>query len=196
MENTVKRVMQKVPRELFVPKEFYNQVYSDTPLPIPGGQTISAPHMHVIVLSELKLKKGERVLEVGSGSGILLAYIYEFVGKKGKVIGIEFNKETYDFGKGNLKRAGYDDVLVLNADGSMGYPKFAPYDKIVISAAAPGIPKPLIEQLKTNGIMLAVIGSSHYQTLIKIRKTKSGKLIKRKLLDVVFVPLKGEYGWE
>lgn len=188
--------MQKVPRELFVPKEFYNQVYSDTPLPIPGGQTISAPHMHVIVLSELKLKKGERVLEVGSGSGILLAYIYEFVGKKGKVIGIEFNKETYDFGKGNLKRAGYDDVLVLNADGSMGYPKFAPYDKIVISAAAPGIPKPLIEQLKTNGIMLAVIGSSHYQTLIKIRKTKSGKLIKRKLLDVVFVPLKGEYGWE
>ena len=193
----VKKAMLKVPRELFVPKEHYDQAYTDTPLPIPGDQTISASHMHAITLSELKLKEGEKVLEVGAGSGILLAYIREIVGNKGRVVGIEINKETYEFGANNLKKAGYKDVVLIHGDGSLGYPKYAPYDKIIVSAASPDIPKPIIEQLKTNGILLIVIGSPYgEQNLIKIKKTKSGKLIKKELLPVIFVPLKGKYGWK
>lgn len=193
----VKRTMSEVPRELFVPEKYYDEAYSDTPLPIPGEQTISAPHIHAITLSELKLKEGEKVLEIGAGSGILLAYIREIVGDKGKVVGVEINKETYEFAKENLKRAGYKDVILIHGDGSLGYPKYAPYSKIIVSAASPDIPKPLIEQLKPNGTLLIIIGSPYgEQNLIKIKKTKSGKLIKKELLPVIFVQLKGKYGWK
>lgn len=193
----VKKAILKVLRELFVPEKYYHEAYSDTPLSIPGNQTISAPHIHAITLSELKLNERYRVLEIGAGSGILLAYIREIVGDKGKVVGIEINKETYEFAKENLKKAGYKDIILIHGDGSLGYPKYAPYDKIVVSAASPDIPKPVIEQLKPNGMLLIVIGSSYgEQTLIKIRKTKSGKLIKKELLPVIFVPLKGKYGWK
>jgi len=193
----VKKAMLKVHRELFVPEKHYDEAYSDTPLPIPGDQTISAPHIHAITLSELKLKEGENVLEIGAGSGILLAYIREIVGEKGKAVGIELNKETYEFAKSNLKKAGYKDIILIHGDGSFGYPKYAPYDKIVVSAASPDIPKPVIEQLKPNGILLIVIGSRYGdQNLIKVKKTKSGKLVKKELLPVIFVPLKGKYGWK
>ena len=193
----VKKAMLKVHRELFVPEKHYDEAYSDTPLPIPGDQTISAPHIHAITLSELKLKEGENVLEIGAGSGILLAYIREIVGEKGKAVGIELNKETYEFAKSNLKKAGYKDIILIHGDGSFGYPKYVPYDKIVVSAASPDIPKPVIEQLKPNGILLIVIGSPYGdQNLIKVKKTKSGKLIKKELLPVIFVPLKGKYGWK
>ena len=193
----VKRVMLKAPRELFVSLKYYNDAYLDEPLPIPGGQTISAPHMHVITLSELHLKPNDKVLEVGSGSGILLAYIRELVGEKGKVVGIEINKETYSFAKDNLKKAGYNDVILIHGDGSKGYPKHAPYDKIVVSAASPDIPKPITEQLKTSGVLLITIGSPFGdQHLIKVKKTKTGELIKKELLPVVFVPLRGKYGWK
>ncbi len=193
----VKKTMLKVPRELFVPKEYYDEAYSDTPLPIPGEQTISAPHIHAFTLSELELKEGDKVLEIGAGSGILLAYIREIVGDKGKVVGIEINKETFEFGKENLKKADYKDVILIHGDGSEGYPKYAPYDKIVISAASPDIPKPIIEQLKPNGILLIIIGYPYgEQNLIKVKRTKIGKLIKKELLPVIFVPLKGKYGWK
>jgi len=193
----VKKALLKVPRELFVPEKYYDEAYTDTPLTIPGNQTISALHIHTITLSELKLNEGDKVLEIGAGSGILLAYIREIVGNEGRVIGIEINKETYEFAKENLKKTGYKDVILIRGDGSLGYPKYAPYDKIVVSAASPDIPKPVIEQLKPNGILLIVIGSpSGEQTLIKIKKTKSGKLIKKELLGVIFVPLRGRYGWK
>ncbi len=193
----VKKVMLKVPRELFVPEKHYDDAYSDIPLPIPGGQTISASHIHAVTLSELKLKEGEKVLEVGAGSGILLAYIRELVGSKGKVVGIEINKETYEFGKENLKKAGYKDVVLIHGDGSQGYPKYAPYDKIVVSAGAPDIPKPIINQLKPNGILLIVIGSPYgEQNLIKVNKTKERKLIENQILPVIFVPLKGKHVWK
>ncbi|MBI1979117.1 MAG: protein-L-isoaspartate(D-aspartate) O-methyltransferase [Candidatus Aenigmarchaeota archaeon] len=193
----IKKAMLKVPRELFVPEKCYDEAYSDTPLPIPGDQTISAPHMHTITLSELKLKEGDKVLEVGSGSGILLAYIREIVGATGKVVGIEINKETYKFAKENLKRASCRDVILIHGDGSSGYSKYAPYDKVVVSAASPDIPKPIIEQLRPGGILLIVIGSSYGdQNLIKVRKTKSGRIIENQLMPVVFVPLKGKYGYK
>jgi len=193
----VKKSMLKVPRELFTPEKYYDQAYSDTPLPIPGDQTISASHIHAITLSELKLKEGEKVLEIGAGSGILLAYIREIVGNEGKVVGIEINKETYEFAKENLKKAGYKDIILIYGDGSLGYLKYAAYDKIVVSAGAPDIPKPIINQLKPNGILLIVIGSPYGdQTLTKVKKTKTGKIIKKKLLPVIFVPLTGKYGYK
>ena len=193
----VKKAMLKVPRELFVPKEHYDQAYTDTPLPIPGDQTISASHIHAITLSELELKEGENVLEIGAGSGILLAYIREIVGEKGKVVGIEINKDTYGFAKNNLKKVSYKDIILIHGDGSLGYPKYAPYDKIIVSAASPDIPEPIIEQLRPNGVLLIIIGSPYAdQNLIKIKKTKSGRLIKKELLPVIFVPLKGKHGWK
>lgn len=193
----VKKAILKVLRELFVPEKYRNEAYSDIPLPISGNQTISAPHMHAITLSELKLKYGDKVLEIGAGSGILLAYIRELVGDKGKVVGIEINKETYKFAKENLKRSGYKDIVLVHSDGSLGYTKYAPYDKIIVSAASPDIPKPIVEQLKPNGVLLIVVGSPYGdQNLIKVKKAISGKLIKKGLLPVIFVPLKGKYGWK
>ncbi len=192
----VKMALLNVPRELFVPEESYYQSYVDEPLAIPGSQTISAPHMHAITLSELKLRRAEKVLEVGAGSGILLAYIQEIIGKRGKVVGIEINNHSYNFAKNNLEHAGYKNIILIHGDGSLGYPKYAPYDKIVISAASPDIPKPILEQLKPGGILLIVIGSPYgEQNLVKIMKTKTGKLVKKEILPVIFVPLKGEYGW-
>src|SRR3989344_5896414 len=127
----VRRAMLKVRREDFVPEEYLASAYIDTPLPIPGGGTISAPHMHAISLSALKLERGEKFLEVGAGSGILLAYAKEVVGKGGKVFGIEFNKESYEFAKENLKRAGYaKKVTLIHGDGSQELPEKSPFDKI------------------------------------------------------------------
>jgi len=194
--SSVKKAMLKVRREDFVPSESKENAYLDTPLPIPGNATISAPHMHAISLEALKLKSEDKFLEVGAGSGIMQAYAYEIIGKKGKVIGIEINKETYEFGKKNLERAGYTNVRFVLGDGSKGLQEEAPFDKILISAACPDIPKPLIEQLKQDGIILAVVGSAYGdQQLVSLTKSREGKSVRKNLLPVIFVPLKGKYGW-
>jgi protein-L-isoaspartate(D-aspartate) O-methyltransferase len=195
---SVKNAMLKIKREDFVSLEYKENAYIDTPLPIPGDQTISALHMHAISLEALELKPGEKFLEIGSGSGIILAYAKEIVGEKGKVFGIELVKETYEFGKENLKRAGYwNKVKLIHGDGSLGLPKEAPFDKILISAASPKIPPPLIKQLNLGGRIIAIIGTHHGdQNLVYLEKTKEGKLKSKTLLPVVFVPLKGKYGFK
>jgi len=195
-DERIEKAMLKVKRELFVLEEYAESAYEDTPLPIPGNATISAPHMHSIYLHALELKKGDKVLEVGFGSGILLAYIKEVIGE-GKIFGIEINKETFEFGKKNLKRAGYRRIKLFLGDGSKGLEKEAPFDKILISAACPEIPKPLIEQLNENGILVAPVGGvSGGQDLIKIKKLEGGKIIKKNLGPVIFLPLVGEYGFK
>jgi protein-L-isoaspartate(D-aspartate) O-methyltransferase len=192
----VKKAMLKVRREEFVPSEIREDAYLDMPLPIPGGATISAPHMHAISLEALELKSGDKFLEVGAGSCILLVYAKEIVGENGKVFGIEFDRKTYDFGMENLKKTGYwNKVRLLLGDGSLGLPKEAPFDKILVSAASPDIPKPLIKQLKPDGKIVAVVGGSGEQNLVSLEK-KGGKIEKRDLLPVIFVPLKGKYGWK
>jgi len=193
----VKKAMLKVRRENFVPSESSENAYLDTPLPIPGNATISAPHMHAISLETLKLKPEDKFLEIGAGSGIMQAYVYEIVGKKGKVIGIEINKETYEFGMKNLERAGYTNIRFIIGDGSEGLGEEAPFDKILVSAACPDIPKPLIKQLKQDGIILAVVGSAYGdQQLVSLTKSREGKSVRKNLLPVIFVPLKGKYGWK
>lgn len=192
----VEKAFRKVKREFFVPEEFKSQAYADIPLPIPGGVTISAPHMHVICLEELNLKRGEKFLEVGAGSGIFLAYAYEIIKEKNKVFGIEINEEAYNFALRNLERAGYaDKVKLILGDGSLGFPREAPFDKILVSAAAPDFPKPLVEQLKIGGCILAIIGY-HEQYLVKGIKKGENEIERKIILPVVFLPLRGEYGWQ
>jgi protein-L-isoaspartate(D-aspartate) O-methyltransferase len=191
----VERAFRKVKRESFVPQELKEQAYVDTPLPIPGGVTISAPHMHVICLEELDLKRGEKFLEVGAGSGIFLAYAYEIIKKKNRVFGIEIIEETYNFALRNLERAGYaNKVKLILGDGTLGLPEEAPFDKILVSAAAPDFPQPLVEQLKIGGIILAIIGY-HEQYLVKGIKRDENEIERKVVLPVVFLPLRGRYGW-
>lgn len=195
-DKKIKKAMFKVKREDFVDPEYRNDAYIDTPLPIPGGVTISAPHMHSIFLSSLKLELGDKFLEVGAGSGIVLAYAKELVGDEGEVIGIEYVPETYEFAKNNLKRAGYDKkVKLILGDGSKGLPEKAPFDKILVSASCPEIPQPLIEQLKLGGILVAPVGSIE-QELVYIEKTKDGKIVRKNLGGVIFLKLRGKYGFK
>lgn len=187
----VERAMLKVKREDFVPPEYRAEAYSNTPLPIPGGVSISAEHMHAIFLSALKLRSGDRVLEIGAGSGILLAYIKEIVGRGGKVFGVEIIPETYEFARKNLKKTGYwNKVKLILGDGSKGLPEFAPFDRI-ISSASPvrNIPKAWINQLKPGGILVTPLGPTYSQDLIYLEKTEKGKIIRKNLGAVVFVEL-------
>lgn len=193
----VKEAMLRVKRENFVLQDYKSIAYVDKPLPIPGEQTISAPHMHAICLEQLKLGKKDKFLEVGAGSGIFLAYAYEMIKRRKRVFGIEVVQETYEFAKQNLKKAGYlDKVELLLGDGTLGLPECAPFTKILVSAAAPGFPPPLVKQLEERGIILGMIGRPlGKQYLVKGVKSKD-KLKTESLLPVAFVKLTGKYGWK
>lgn len=192
----IKRAMLTVKRELFVLPEYRKDAWLDTPLPIVGTSTISAPHMYAIMLEAVKLKPGEKVLEVGSGSGYGAALMKEIVGENGKVITVEIDREVAEFAKNNLKKAGYKDVKVVCGDGSKGYKKEAPYDAIIVTAAAPEIPKALIEQLKIGGRLISPVGGiSGGQDLILIKKTEEG-IKKENLGPVIFLPLRGKFGFK
>jgi len=192
----VRKAMLKVKREDFILPEHRVSAYEDTPLPIPAEATISAPHMHAMYLSAAQLKPGNSVLEIGFGSGILLAYAKEMVGPKGKVAGIEISPDVYIFGKRNLERAGYDKkVQLMSGDVSraVGKDKF---DRIFVSATAPEVPKPLIGMLKPEGMIIAPVGDKYgNQDLVAVMKAKDGKLLMKRLGSVMFVPLQGEYGF-
>ena len=197
----VEAAMLEVPRELFVWPGYEEDAYADAPLPLGStGQTISAPHMVAIMLEELRLKPGHVVLEVGSGSGYNAALIAEIVKPGGRVVTVERVPELADFARGNLERAGYEAPLVkvVLGDGSLGYPPREHreiYDRIVVAAAAPRVPEPLLAQLKKEGVLLVPIGPPGYQDLLRVAKTKSGGILEEHLGGCVFVPLMGEYGY-
>lgn len=195
LSRKVYEAIRKVPRHLFVPESYKNGAYVDTPLPIGYGQTISAPHMVAIMCELLDLREGDKVLEVGTGCGYHAAVTAEIVGKSGKVISIEYIPELAERARAILKALGYDNVEVIVGDGSKGYEKEAPYDKIYVTAAAPDIPKPLIEQLKPRGRMVIPVGDS-VQWLIIVEKDESGNVRKKNWGSVRFVPLRGEYGFK
>jgi len=193
----IKKAMMKVKRELFVLPSYKDEAWIDVALPIVGKATISAPHMYAIMFEEAKLKKGEKVLEIGSGSGYGAALMKELVGKEGKVITLEIDPEVYEFAKKNLKKADCTNVKIILSDGSVGYEKEAPYDCIFVTATAPEIPKPLIKQLKPEGRMLVPVGGiAGSQELIYIKKNKDGGLEERNICGVVFVPLRGKFGYK
>ncbi len=194
ISDKVAEAMMKVPRHVFVPYPYEKEAYVDTPLPIGKGQTISAPHMVAIMCDLLDLQEGDKVLEVGAGSGYHAAVVAEIVGKKGKVIAIERFPELAERAKQNLEYLGYDNVIIVVGDGSKGYEPEAPYDKIYVTASAPDVPKPLIEQLKPGGKMVIPIGR-YEQYLYVVEKDREGKIHKRVWGPVRFVPLVGEYGF-
>lgn len=187
------QALLKVPREEFLPEELKEYAYIDTPLSIGYGQTISAIHMVGMMCEALDLKEGQKVLEVGTGSGYHAAVVAEIVGKDGVVVTIERIPELAERAKKVLKRLGYDNVIVVCGDGTLGYPPLAPYDRIYITAAGPKIPKPLIDQLKDGGKIVAPVGRK-IQELILLEKREC-KVFEKRLCEVAFVPLIGEEGW-
>ncbi|MFH1399507.1 MAG: protein-L-isoaspartate(D-aspartate) O-methyltransferase [Candidatus Woesearchaeota archaeon] len=182
-----------VSREDFVHASQKDEAYIDYPMPISHGQTISQPLTVMLMTQALELKSGEKVLEVGAGSGYQAAIISKLV-EPGKVVSTEIISGLAAQAQANLAKSKIRNVDVLNYDGSQGYPPEAPYDKIIVTAACPSIPLPLIEQLREGGILVAPVGPLSGQQMIKAKKLQ-GKLIKQSLGMFVFVPLKGRHGF-
>jgi len=186
------KAFKEIRRENFILPEHIDQAYADYPLPILAGQTISQPTTIMIMIQALELTKNDKVLEIGAGSGYCAAIMSKLCKE---VITTEIIKELVDFARSNLKKAKIKNVKVIHADGSKGYKAEAPYDKIMVTAACPEIPKPLLKELKLNGILVAPVGNIFSQKMLKIVKKKH-KPIEQNLGDFMFVPLKGEYGFK
>lgn len=191
--DSVLSAMSHVKRELFVPESQKSRAYDDTPHSIGLNQTISAPHMVAIMCYLLDLHPGMTVLEVGGGSGYHAAVMAEMVGPKGHVYSVERIAELASWARENLEKAGIENVTVIEADGSLGLPEHAPYDRINVAAAAPSVPDPLKEQLKVGGKMVLPVGQD-YQELYLVTK-KNGISVERKM-GVIFVPLIGQEGFQ
>jgi protein-L-isoaspartate(D-aspartate) O-methyltransferase len=196
----VEEAFLSVPREYFVPEHLKIYAYNDTPLPIGYGQTISAPHMVAIMTEELNVKPGDRVLEIGTGSGYQAAILAHIVSKKGygHVYTIERIPQLAKRAIVNIANARpdlLDFVTVVVGDGSRGLEMFQPFDKIIVTAAAPRIPEPLIQQLKPGGTMVIPVGDRWEQILQVVIKNDKGYIRIRDSIACIFVPLIGQYGW-
>jgi protein-L-isoaspartate(D-aspartate) O-methyltransferase len=191
----VGKAMRRVPREEFLPKDVRDEAYIDSPLPIGEGQTISAPHMVAIMAEQLDLRPGQKLLEIGAGSGYHSAVCAELIAPDGHIYTIERISSLATFAEDNLKRTGYGDlVTVILGDGTKGLPDKAPFDRIFVAAGAPDIPTPLTDQLSDGGKLLVPVGGRYYQDLIKVER-KGKKLFKENMGGCIFVPLIGEYGY-
>src|SRR4030043_2424727 len=177
----------KVEPHRFVSKKYLNSAYSDQPLPIGEGQTISQPYIVALMTELLELKGGEKVLEIGTGSGYQAAILAELVKE---VYTIEIIDSLASVAKSRLLQLGYQNIKVKAGDGYLGWPEAAPFDAIIVTAAPDHIPKPLIEQLKEGGRMVLPVGR-YTQELKKIIK-RSGKVETTDVIPVVFVPMTGE----
>ncbi len=181
------------PRHTFVPEQMLPYAYNDMALPTIAGSTISQPSTVAYMLELLNPEPGDNVLEIGAGSGWEACLLSHCVGGKGKVSTIEIDKSVAAFATANVKRAGAKNVEVVCADGSAGYKKNSPYDKIIYAAAAPKIPDIVVAQLGDNGTIIAPIGD-YIQTMTTIRKSK-GKIMEQKFGTFQFEPLAGKYGF-
>lgn len=187
----VLRAFDLTPRHLFVPTAVQHRAYEDTPLPIGKSQTISQPSVHARYLELLAFRGSEKVLEVGTGSGyqtILLAHLAE------RVFSVERIAPLLDRAREVIRECGVSNVSLMLGDGTYGWKAFAPYDAILVSAASPDVPQPLVDQLADGGRMLVPVGGRDEQRLVLI--TRNGASLARKELDPVrFVPLLGDHGW-
>ena len=187
----VAAAFRKVPRHLFVPPDLEESAYEDRPLPIGSAQTISQPYMVALMTSQLRLQGHERVLEIGTGSGYQTAILAELALE---AFSVERLPELLSAAKTRLEMLGSSNVHLLPADGSLGWAEHAPYDAIIVTAAAPEVPAPLLEQLGTGGRLVLPIGGPEGQTLARIEK-RNGKVLREDIARCIFVPLVGEHGW-
>ena len=182
---------RKVPRERFVSPEYEDSAYDDNPLPIGRGQTISQPYMVGLMTQELGLTGGEKVLEIGTGSGYQSAILAEIAGE---VFSVERDPELSRRAAGVLGGLGYGNVRFLCGDGTLGWKENAPYDAMIVTAGSPDIPDPLKEQLAEGGRLVIPVGPFYGQTLIRV--TRKGKTFRAQTVcGCVFVPLVGKFGW-
>ncbi len=188
-DRQVLEVMGSVPRHLFVSSSLRRQAYVDSPLPIDEGQTISQPYIVALMTQHLKLKSGEKVLEIGTGSGYQAAVLAHFTDK---VYSIEIRENLAKKAAETLNTLDYNQVQVKWGDGYFGWEEHAPFDAIIVTCAANHIPPPLLKQLKEGGRLIIPLGSTlYFQTLTLITK-KKGKPKVKQILDVRFVPMTGE----
>ena len=183
--------LRNVPRHLFVPEELHHSAYTDHPLPIGEGQTISQPYIVALMTSALHLQGHERVLEIGAGSGYHTAILAELALE---VFAVERLPALMRHVSERLRGLGYLNVHLAPGNGSLGWPEHAPYDAIVVGAAAPDVPQSLVDQLADPGIMILPIGPPEAQMLTEVEKRR-GAVHRRALTGCVFVPLVGREGW-
>ncbi|MFN2229493.1 MAG: protein-L-isoaspartate(D-aspartate) O-methyltransferase [Anaerolineae bacterium] len=191
-DELVLEAMRTVPRHRFVPAYVRGSAYRDAPLPIGEGQTISQPYVVAFMTEALQLSGGEKVLEIGTGSGYQAAVLALIAGE---VISVERLPRLAEEARRTLAELGYDNVRVVVGDGTQGWPEEAPYDAIMVTAASPEVPAPLLQQLADGGRLVAPVGPRHTQQLVRVRR--EGEEFRREdLLGVAFVPLIGEHGWD
>jgi len=185
--------LRQVPRELFVSSDYGRQAYGDHPLPIEAGQTISQPYIVALMIEAAGIGPGDRVLEVGAGSG----YAAAVIGRVAKeVIAIERKPELVAVARERMKRLGYGNVTIVEGDGTRGLPDGAPYDAILAAASGSHVPQPLIDQLAPGGRLVMPVGGRGWtQQLVKLTKHPDGRIEHASLGEVRFVPLIGEEGW-
>ncbi len=192
-DESVLEAMRKVPRHLFVQEVHRSSAYEDYPLPIGEEQTISQPYMVALMTEALKLSGKETVLEIGTGSGYQTAVLAELAGR---VYSVERIPALAGRARKTLDELGHSNVLVRLSDGTMGWEEHAPYDRIMVTAGAPSVPEPLIDQLKDDGILVIPVGGDLSQELIRVTRDQKGRIRKEKMGGCVFVRLLGKHGWE
>jgi protein-L-isoaspartate(D-aspartate) O-methyltransferase len=184
--------MYKVPRHEFVSRQSWGEAYADHPVVIGEQQTTSQPYMIAAMVQAAQIKPQERVLEIGAGSGYQTALLAELASQ---VFAVERYPSLADTARQTLERLGYRNVKVVAGDGSLGLPEAAPYDAIIVSAAAPQVPPALIEQLAPGGRLLVPVGDTHQQVLQLVQRDQQGNIRVQTLEGCRFVPLIGQQGF-
>ena len=189
---SVLRAFDLTPRHLFVPTGVRHRAYEDSALPIGSGQTISQPSVHARYLSLLRLTGPEKVLEIGTGSGyqtVLLAHL------AAQVFSIERIPALLERAREVIQQTGVRNVSLLLGDGTLGWRDYAPYDAILVSAASPSVPQPLVDQLAEGGRLIIPLGGTEEQTLAVLTR-RGGEVVRQDVAPVRFVPLMGRHGWQ
>jgi protein-L-isoaspartate(D-aspartate) O-methyltransferase len=184
--------MSKVPRHEFVSQQNWHEAYADHPIPIAEKQTTSQPYMIAAMVQAAEIKPGDRVLEIGAGSGYQTAVLAELAGQ---VFAVERYASLTETAQKTLERLGYRNAKIVTGDGSLGLPEAAPFDAIIVSAAAPSIPQALVDQLAVGGRLLIPIGEAEQQVLQLVQRNADGGTSVHTLEGCRFVPLIGEQGF-